>query len=452
MRNRLSALCKIMVFSLLSISSLASAAEESRLLTVLNDVAIELAPILAKRVGESLYALTHPNGPLGCSNPESYNKHLMAAFARNDHKACLAATDRCEKENPSLFDQSPLSSLWAGDCALGNFDRRRAVRFYDRARDRKNAAIAEFPYLILRSLREIYDRPFSDRAEAILSKGPWPSEQRALILGLIREDTALSQAIEAFVEGEIKNENLHPLYRAELLRLLIEYFSNTFQFRKSLALAGENLDLLGLTSNVFRSAASLYFALAADEELPLSLARDLYKEMLPYMGPESWFPKENNSYTYTELYDEVCKDQLLPEERVPDLLAIGDAWHLGTQSAEEALASVIALEIAFPARADVLTLRGAILLSMGAWDEARDAFWKAHQACHFYNKAHWGLAAIFDRRIWIAREDHASELAELKTWIFVPSSIPALLTSTHFPLLILTSWKCAPSTATALNL
>jgi tetratricopeptide (TPR) repeat protein len=76
-------------------------------------------------------------------------------------------------------------------------------------------------------------------------------------------------------------------------------------------------------------------------------------------------------------------------------------------SASQARDEALRLHASEGERADLLTLLGGLAEDLGRDDEARDWYWRAHQACPYFNRAHDGLANVELRRrsrAWADRE------------------------------------------------
>lgn len=123
-------------------------------------------------------------------------------------------------------------------------------------------------------------------------------------------------------------------------------------------------------------------------------AREIYDVADLYSHPWQNFPVEANTYNYTEIYNQVCKNNLSQgNERVSLDLIKGDLRE-GRLTNQSALLKVLEHERQNPGRADVLTLKAGLLSVQGNLDEAMQNFWQAHHLCRYYNRANWGLTLL----------------------------------------------------------
>jgi hypothetical protein len=126
----------------------------------------------------------------------------------------------------------------------------------------------------------------------------------------------------------------------------------------------------------------------------LSVARRLYDGYIPYTSQRRWLPNEQNVHTYTELYEDVCAGALLAGDDLASYRALRAGWIDGEITTADGLAEVSLQLDAVGERAELLSLRGAMLEAQGDPDGASAAYWSAHGVCPYYNRAHWALQQI----------------------------------------------------------
>lgn len=123
-------------------------------------------------------------------------------------------------------------------------------------------------------------------------------------------------------------------------------------------------------------------------------AQEIYDPVLPYLNAESAFPMEYNTYNYTELYQSACRNQLLQGQDYENFLSIRRNWKSGQLSTTQAISQLEYLNQLKPNRADLLSTLGGLYRIEGQLQNAKSKFWKAHQACPYYNRSHWGLRLL----------------------------------------------------------
>lgn len=140
----------------------------------------------------------------------------------------------------------------------------------------------------------------------------------------------------------------------------------------------------------------------------------VYQAQLPYLHVWSTLPHEDNTMSYSEIETGLCRDSLL---QGPDQVWFKDLkfrWSQGKVTALSARDELIAKNAVIGEKADLLTMLASIELMTGKTEAATALFWRAHQICPYYNRAHWGLSVIY-RRLELAatREKVSLPLASL---------------------------------------
>src|SRR5439155_10679235 len=124
------------------------------------------------------------------------------------------------------------------------------------------------------------------------------------------------------------------------------------------------------------------------------LARTVYQSALPFLHARSWLPKDDNSYTYTEIAAGACAGHVLTGADEAELHRLETTWLAGTVQTQALADSVAALERAVSDHADMRALFGTVRELLGDGDGARQQYWDAHRACPYYDRAHEGLRQI----------------------------------------------------------
>lgn len=162
----------------------------------------------------------------------------------------------------------------------------------------------------------------------------------------------------------------------------------------ALQLVAANLDPLAASGRIVSIVIRTYLNFYSMGGGDLSVAKRIYDGFIPYTSPRGWLPAEQNVHTYTQLYAGPCAEALLVGDDLASYRAVRAGWIDGTITTADGLDEVDAQLDAVGERAELLALRGAMLEAAGDPDGASDAYWRAHEACPYYNRSHWALQQI----------------------------------------------------------
>lgn len=165
------------------------------------------------------------------------------------------------------------------------------------------------------------------------------------------------------------------------------------QDHRALRMIEQNLDSLGTAGLLHSAAPWFYMQLYSISAGDLTVAQRAYDGYAPFVGPHGWLPTEHNTRTYGELYAADCRNSLLSGAARTDYQKLRDDWIAGAISTPAALAEVRKM-LDGGDRAELLSLYGAILEAHGDTAAAASAYFRSHQACKYYDRAHWALSQI----------------------------------------------------------
>ena len=291
-------------------------------------------------------------------------------------------------------------------CAAAADQFERAYALYDLATRPEQAAAADFQGRVYRFARFAFYTHYQDRAAAILARNPaWAPE---LILGVIEYlvDGFTRRAPVAAVEAEVMRwtREADPVLRqAGVVGWTGHLAGNLYRTRDALQFLEASLP--GLTSPE-EWYPWVYWSLYRQRKPDFERARLPYEAALEFLHPDSWLPVSMSVYSYSQLAAGVCADRLLTGPAARDQEALKAAWRSGATTADQALAQAQRLDRSYPRRADLLTFMGSLAESLGHDDQAVGAYWQAHLACSYYNRAHAGLVNVSDRHYYGAFADH----------------------------------------------
>jgi len=150
-------------------------------------------------------------------------------------------------------------------------------------------------------------------------------------------------------------------------------------------------------------------------------AREIYDRVLPFLHADANLPLEQNTYNYTELYSSVCKNHLLQGQDFQTLSTIKRNWEMRSLTNVQAIDQLEQLNRSKPERSDVLTMLGGLYRLENNVSLAKARYWQAHQACPYYNRAHWGLRLLSRKERYEAYPEY--QRIERKVAETVPPSI-----------------------------
>jgi hypothetical protein len=306
----------------------------------------------------------------------------LAQRALGRHEDCLSFTQLCA-ENPAV-------ALIGAQCASDHFDVAKSEEFYERATAVSSGVrpLAAFEYAYYENFG-----PHPDRVDSILARETsWSESDRALWKGVIRRagaadlENLTKPAVDRFLAARIADQSGDFHDRLLSARIAIEIGDD--------ALTGALNDLVA-NGPKFRSPLlwyyhayqASYYGFADD----FRLARGVYDTYDRYSDRWTSLPTENNTYTYTEMYASACRANLLSGPDLTAFNALKASLRKGSMPFDTALARVTALAKKFPAKAEVLSAYGGLLSMAGQHAGAMDAYWNAHRACRYYNRANWGI-------------------------------------------------------------
>ncbi|GAB4520446.1 MAG: hypothetical protein Tsb0020_39060 [Haliangiales bacterium] len=154
-----------------------------------------------------------------------------------------------------------------------------------------------------------------------------------------------------------------------------------------------------------------YSALYRAGETGLPRARAVYDAYRPFASPSRWFPREENTYTYGELYEQICRQQLSRGPQYEAYRDLSERWRAGALSAEQAAEAGREVMAESGERADLWTFVGDMEQLRGDDDAAIAAYLRAHSLCPYYNRAHFGLIEVRANRGYRNLGDNDERLA-----------------------------------------
>jgi len=163
---------------------------------------------------------------------------------------------------------------------------------------------------------------------------------------------------------------------------------------RALRMVDANLEPLTASGRITTLVSLVFSFLYSMGGGDLSIARQVYDGYVPFSSPYGWLPNEQNVLTYTQIYEEACAGATLAGEALASYHDLRLEWIEGEIANPDALAEVDAQLAGEGERAELLSFRGALLEAGGDSEAAAAAYWRAHELCPYYNRAHWALQQI----------------------------------------------------------
>lgn len=337
-------------------------------------------------------AAWNPAPPEDCASSAGV-VYARGLAVRGDAAACLAFVETCLKERSA--DATAALAFVGASCAATERWTDRAIQLFERAtsksaldgcRDGRGRVYAYAAFAIRTAPKldvagilgraEGWDVTAAERAVRTLASGATgahPDELLAWMSAAARGDSLLGQQLALD-------------WNAYLDRAL-------GQAPRALRLTEQNLDSLGTAGLLHSAAPWFYMQLYSISSGDLTVAQRAYDGYVPFAGPHASLPTEHNTRTYSENYAADCRDGLLSDAARTDYQKLRDDWLAGVISTPTALAAVRE-KLGGGDRAELLSLYGALLEAHGDTAAATDAYFRSHQACRYYNRAHWALSQL----------------------------------------------------------
>lgn len=382
---------------------------------------LQPAPVaedLALRLRESLRSLENIR-PQKCHDEASY-LYALSLTVKGDYAACADYVETCQRQNGGNIPVS--TAIQGARCARLEHQLQRAYDIFDDARnssdfkgERAGALILEFAQLAQYTI-------FQDRTDAIIASHPfWTTEERqqarALVDFLGKNPAALPKAeIFAFVDRQIagSGEFLNRLLKSYRVGLYLS------EYQVQTAFDYLNQDVRSLVNPLdwWPQGFQILYRLA--ENADFTRAAALYRAFLPAANPRSYLPLEQNIYTYTQISRDACRGKMLQGHDLETLQADLKLWKQGQLPLNDLLNRLEnrpGMGVQASDQSDLLSTYAGLLVIAGRSDLAHDYYWRAHRACPYNNRAHWGLLLLERKRKYASYPEFASNIRRLEDTI-----------------------------------
>lgn len=359
------------------------------------------------------YAGIVQNGAVSCSSPRAY-EYTVGLTVMGNYSGCVAYARNCVSEK---YEKMSLPmALQGARCAALNFDYSVAKEFYDiipdlTAYNGDIVSASTFEHAVMAMSSQ-----YSDQVDLIINNHPrWTAEQKNLAKALVevivsgRSKSYSMNDVNQFINDEIeKSDGYYERYLLSV-RLVVAYLEGDKTSAYKFLLA----DAIDLTNPLDWWLSGFKILYALSDGTNYSSVDNFYKASLPFLHSRFvGLPVERNIHTYTQIFDSICKDSTL---QIPDRAEYDSAltaWMSGEKSISDTISfiesSALSKEKGFISKADVLSTLGSLYAITGNNEHAEALYWKAHQACPYYNRAHWGLALLERKHKYTSFPEYAS--------------------------------------------
>ncbi len=335
---------------------------------------------------------------VSCLDSKSID-YAISLTISGKYQDCYQYVESCLQENAEKVS-IPLI-IQGARCAGLNYQYEKAYQIYKKGLvtkdfndDLASAYIIEFASLALSS-------NYSSEVDDIVNLHPqWTSERKNLAKGLIEylgaglPTTVSKKQVFDFVDQEL---SLAQGFYAQLLKnIRIANYLKDYQTQKAYDYLVQDAIQLKNPLDWWRSGYNILYAVANGTDF--TLARNFYLAFLPFAHDRlTSLPAERNVYNYTQIYEEVCKDQMLQGDQKKIFVEKLNHWRSGNLSLDQLISLIQDSSTEVLSKSDVQSTLGSLLSIQGHYDASRAAYWKAHQRCAFNNRSHWGLV-LLERR------------------------------------------------------
>jgi hypothetical protein len=322
-----------------------------------------------------------------CNGAEALN-YTLALHIRGDFRGCMDFARSCVS---SATD--PRVILRGALCAYSSYDFKSADQLYEAAAQPRFAQKPEYKEVLFQYASYAMLGNHEDLVESILARHPtWSLEERKSWEGVIRRmaDIQLTDLtideVDRFLDARIASES--GTFLALLKSIKLNNSLGDFRYEDAVRELSVYAPTLQNPLLWYSTAYNvLYYGLDSD----FSFARKIYDAYDPFAHRWSWFPNENNTYNYSQIYSQACPTKLTQGQAATEFAGVKRNIQNGTLGPQQALDALNALNVRYPNKADILTAIGGMYSMLERHEEAIATYWEAHSLCRYYNRANWGL-------------------------------------------------------------
>lgn len=349
---------------------------------------------------------------VACSHSKSTDYAISLTIA-GKYQDCYQYVVSCLQQPQQTQSKISIPLLIQGArCAGLDYQYEKAYQLFrqglvaeDFSEDLASAYLIEFGTLALNS-------NYAKELDDIVNLHPqWTAEQKNLAKGLIEylgaglPSSVSKKQVFDFVDRELTSAQ--GFYEKLLKSIRISNYLKDYQDQKAYDYLVQ--DAIHLTNPLdwWRPGFSILYAVA--NGIDFSLPKNFYLAFLPFAHDRlTSLPTERNVHNYTQIYGDVCKNEMLQEPLRTEFNNQLNQWRQGHISLDQLVVSIQQRLDDFKNKSDVMSTLGSLLAIQGQYTEARAAYWKAHQLCAFNNRSHWGLVLLERRQKYLTFPEFAA--------------------------------------------
>ena len=346
----------------------------------------QLASILDSQFQKSLAPLSS-QAP-ACENKEIEN-YLLALQVAGRYADCAKLAASCQNKTTG-----PKPFMIAALCESTRYIYSNADLFFELATDPKWSTSPDYLESIFqRASYSLYGH-HEDQVDGILSQIPNSTpEDRKMWKALLQRageiDTGdiTKEQVDQFLQSQILVSQ--GSFKSLLLSLQIRIAQRDSHYEEALdSLLIHGNELINPLHWYYVAYSTLYYGLDQN----FAWARKIYDVYNHYANPWMSLPLEGNTYNYTEIYNDICPNQLIQPSQNLEFEKVKSDLRTGQVSIADALGRLDILRSRFLGKADFLTVYANLLSLQGRHLDAFNMYWDAHTLCPYYNRANWGLS------------------------------------------------------------
>ncbi len=323
-------------------------------------------------------------------NDDGFADYLEALASRGQYEACSALAASCPKRSLPVD-----ISMAAARCSVSLYKWPDALRYYETASRTSRSVSVYTPYMFSFGSFLLVS-PYAEQMRLKLKNvSNATDEQIDLLMGAVKfAQLQVAPAGGAEVAWNFIEKGLtspQSQIRAFFASVKAQTLFGGYRYEEARQVLNSHLKYFTHSDQIWPLGYTVLYANKFDL---FKLSEILYKAYVPYAHARSPLPIENNNYNYTELYSEQCKTHLLQETDLAEYRDKVKQWQKAQLTTGDFSAYVQQALREHPASADLLSAAGSLSLMRGDRQAAQLYFWRSHQACPNYNRAHWGLQTL----------------------------------------------------------
>ena len=328
---------------------------------------------------------------VGCNTPEAY-RYVRGLRTAARFLECMDYASTCEVA-PS--DSKQLLLAESAQCAdkLNEFEA--AYTLFSRATDNSMSQQKYIGVTTYRFAIFALNTQYTSEAISILMRNPnWGAGDANVMMSLIQyhEDGITNGYTTEFLDQKtLEFKKVDSEMASEMaMGWLNHLIWGQYDYLGAVKYLEQEFSLMNDPDRVFRLVELAFYG---QDQINFQLTKYVLEAYYKYVNIYSRLPVEDNIYTVTEQYNQVCKTNLLqgaPFQKMQDLKV---RWKSG-EPIEIIINEAEQLDVAYPNKSDLLTLLGNLYETTQKDSQALNLYWKAHQLCNYNHRAHWGLGNV----------------------------------------------------------